>query len=162
VGKKKKTTFLFKTMTDIDIHRVTLKFFDFNFSPEELTSKLDLEPTETAIKGQEFFVGPKHKQIRKIWPWNFWAYQVEIVKRRHWIGDQIDDFIDNIIKPKQEKIKTITATCKAEFSIVQYIYEGCNPGLQFNKERLKVIADIGAEIDADIYVLGNEKEINKK
>lgn len=139
-------------MTHIDTHKVALKFFDFDCTPDELTRQLGLEPTETALKGQEYYVGPEHK---KIWPWNFWMHQVVIKKNGHWIGDQIDDFIDNIIKPRQEKIKEITLTCDSEFSIVQYIYEGCNPGLHFDNDRLKIITDIGAEIDADIYVLAN-------
>jgi len=82
-------------------------------------------------------------------------HQVVVKKNRHWIGNQIDEFIDNVIKPRQEKIKEIISTCDSEFSIVQYIYEGCNPGLHFENDRLKIIADIGAEIDVDIYVFGN-------
>ncbi|PCJ82776.1 MAG: hypothetical protein COA57_13100 [Flavobacteriales bacterium] len=151
-----------KEMTDIDTHKVALKFFDFDCSPDELTKEFGLEPTETALKGQEYHVGPEHRRLKKTWPWNFWMHQVIIVKNRHWIGDQIDDFLDNIIKPRQGKIKKIISTCESEFSIVQYIYEGCNPGLHFDNDRLKIITDIGAEIDVDIYVFGNGQEDEKE
>ena len=143
-------------MTDIDTHKVALKFFNFDCTPEELTEDLGLEPTKTGLKGQKYHLGPEAGKRIRTWEWNFWMYQVTVEKNRHWIGDQIDDFIDNIIKPRQEKIKKIiSTTCDSEFSIVQYIYEGCNPGLHFDNARLKIIADIGAEIDVDIYVLGN-------
>ena len=148
-------------MIKIDVHKVALKFFDFDYLPGQLTKDLGLEPTETALKGQVYHVGPEHKRIKKTWPWNLWMYEVVVEKNRFWIGDQIDEFIDNIIKPRQEKIKNIISTCQSEFSIVQYIYEGCNPGLHFDKDRLKIISDIGAEIDVDIYVLSNG-EIDEK
>ena len=150
-------------MKNINTHKVSLKFFDFDYSPEELTEILGLKPTETALKGQEYFIGSTHNKIKKIWPWNFWEYQQVIEKNDHWIGDQIDDFIDSIIKPRLLIIKELTASCDSEFSIVQYLYDGCNPGLHFDNSRLKIITAIGAEIDIDIYNFNDsEKDSIKK
>jgi len=149
-------------MAKIDTHKVALKFFNFECSPGEWTNKLGLEPTETALKGEEYFTGPSHNRIKKVWSWNFWMYQEVIKKKNHWIGDQIDAFIDNIIKPRQEKIKEIITKCDSEFSIVQYIYDGCNPGLHFDNTKLKILSDIGVEIDIDIYVLSSGQEGKKK
>ncbi len=142
-------------MQKVNVHKVALKFFDFDYLPAKLTDDLGLEPTKTALQGQLYHVGPKLSKIERKWSWNFWMYQVIVEKSRFQIGDQIDDFIEHIIKPRQEKIKNIASTCSAEFSIVQYIYDSCNPGLFFNKSQLKVISNIGVEIDIDIYVLGN-------
>ena len=149
-------------MPNIDTHKVALKFFNFDCTPYELTKQLAIEPTETALKGQDYYIGPKHKRIKKIWPWNFWMYQVVVERNRHSIVDQIDEFIDNVIKPRQEKIKEIVANCDCEISIVQIIYEGCNPGLHLDNGRLKILTDIGAEIDVDIYVLDNGRENEKE
>ncbi|PSR52106.1 hypothetical protein AHMF7605_00505 [Adhaeribacter arboris] len=149
-------------MIEIDTHKVSLKFFDFDCPPDELTKELGLEPTRTALKGQEYYIGPENKRVKKTWKWNFWEHQITIVEKDVWIGDLIDNYIDKVFQPRQENIKKITSKCRSEFSIVQYLYDGCNPGLHFKNNRLKIIADIGAEIDIDIYMLGSEQIENKE
>ena len=122
-----------------------------------MTKEIGVRPTKTAIKGQEYFVGPESKKIRKIWPYNYWEYSIT-KKERNWISEQVDHFIEGIIKPKEEKLKNIIASCEAEFSIVQYYYCGCNPGLHFDNEKLHLISNIGASLDIDIYCLSESEE----
>ena len=122
-----------------------------------MTKELGLEPTEAGIKGQEYFVGPEHGIIKKIWLHNYWEYRIT-KKEDSWISDQVDQFIDSILKPNQTKLKNIIATCEAEFSIVQYYYSGCNPGLHFDNAKLKIVSDIGASLDIDIYCLSETEE----
>ena len=145
---------------DINENHTTLKLFSFECPPEDLTKKLGLEPTKTAIKGQEYLVGPDHRKIKKTWPHNYWEYKIT-KKEDSWISEQVDQFIDSIIKPNQTKLRNIIATCEAEFSIVQYYYSGCNPGLHFDNAKLKIVSDIGASLDIDIYCLSEtEKDKN--
>ena len=141
---------------DIDENHTTLKFFNFRCSPEELTKELGLEPTKTAIKGKSYSQGPNGHKIEKIWPYNYWEYRIT-KKENKWISEQVDQFIDEIIIPKKGILKKIISSCEAEFSIVQYYYSGCNPGLHFDNKRLQLISDIGAEIDIDIYCLSEEE-----
>jgi hypothetical protein len=41
--------------------------------------------------------------------------------------------------------------------MVQYYYTGHNPGYGFKKEQIKILADINAEIDMDIYCLSKDE-----
>lgn len=141
---------------NINKNYITLKFFNFRCSPEVLTKELGLTPTKTGIKGQSYWQGAKDSKIKKIWPHNYWEYRVT-KKGNNWISGQVDQFIDEIIIPKKAILKKIISTCEAEFSIVQYYYSGCNPGLHFDNKRLQVISEIGAEIDIDIYCLSEEE-----
>ena len=56
----------------------------------------------------------------------------------------IDFFVDKIILPILSAIKNIIGCCEAEFSIVQYIYDSCNPGLHISNNTIKFLANIGA------------------
>jgi hypothetical protein len=141
---------------NIDENHTAIKLFNFKCSPEELTKKLGLEPTKTGVKGQSYWQGPADKKIEKIWPHNYWEYRV-VKNENKWISEQVDQFIDEIITPKKEILKQIISSCEAEFSIVQYYYSSCNPGLHFDNKRLQIISDIGAEIDIDIYCLSEEE-----
>jgi len=47
----------------------------------------------------------------------------------------------------------------AEFKIVQYYYEGYNPGYHFSIEALKVLVEANLELDIDVYSMaGTEDE----
>ncbi len=144
---------------DINENHITLKLFNFICSPDDLTKELGLVPTKTGIKGQEFFIGSQVKKIKKVWPHNYWEYRV-IKKEKNWVSEHVNQFIDNIIKPKEEKLKDIITSCEAELSIVQYYYCGCNPGFHFDNEKLQSITNIGASLDLDIYCLSeSEKDV---
>lgn len=142
---------------DIDENHTTIKFFNFTCAPEELTRNIGLKPTKTAIKGQKYWQGAKDKKIEKIWPHNYWEYRVTKNENK-WISEQVDQFIDEIIMPRKGILKNIISSCEAEFSIVQYYYSGCNPGLHFDKEKLQTISDIGASLDIDIYCLSETEK----
>ena len=145
-------------MAEISEHIVSFKILDYDCTSDEITSVLELEPTKIGIKGQKYEIGPKHKRITKTWKQNRWIYEVLVKRNNHWVGNQIDDFIKNVITPRQHKLKNIISTCRAEFKIVQYLYDSFNPGLHFSNSQLKIITDIGADIDVDIYVLKNAVE----
>ena len=149
-------------MKDIDTHIVSLKFFNFDGSLDELTKELGLEPTRIAQKGQEYYIGPQHNRVKKTLPWNFWEYQEVMKQNDHWTGDQINAYIEKIIEPRPEIIKNIIAKCQSEFSIVQYLYKGGNPRLHINNEKLLILAQIGTAIDIDFYVLGDEPDLRNK
>jgi hypothetical protein len=149
-----------KRKMGINQNHIAIKFFNFTCSHDNISKEIDLEPTRIGIKGNEYFIGPEHNKIRKIWPYNFWEYRV-LIEENTWISDLVDQFIDNIIKPRHDKIKNIMASCESEFSVVQYFYDGCNPGLHFDKQKLQIISSIGASLDIDIYCLSKaEEEIN--
>ena len=142
---------------DINENTTTLKLLSFDCSPDEITKTLNLEPTLTGIKGEEYSYGPRDKGLKKPWKHNYWEYRI-VRNENTWIGEQINHFIETIIEPRKEKLKEIIKTCEGEFSIVQYYYDGCTPGYNFENKYLKTICEIGADLDIDIFCLGEEDE----
>jgi len=138
--------------SEINRNHLILRFLDFDFDPDLITKKLELEPLSTGQKGDEYFVGPQ-KQIIKFRECSHWDYEWKI-KSNDFIGDLINKFFNEIIIPRLSSIKEICLNCKTiRFIIVQYYYTGHNPGYGFEKEQIKILADINAEIDMDIYCL---------
>ena len=80
------------------------------------------------------------------------------INSNEFIGDIIDKFFKEIIIPRIDLIKEIGQKCEAvRLIIVQYYYTGNNPGYGFEKEQIKVLAEINAEVDMDIYCLGEDE-----
>jgi len=130
----------------INENYITLKFSDFEFPPEILTKKLNLDPTHTALLGET-----RGKTILK-WNSNMWSYE-EFIKTNDFIGDLVKNFISRIITPRLKEIKVLTDAHYGELSIVQYYYSGWNPGYHFSKGILSVINKTGLDIDIDTYCL---------
>ena len=139
---------------EINQNRIILRFIDFDFNPDEISEKLGLKPLSIARKGEDYFVGKR--KFKKTYDCNHWDYEIKI-ETNDFIGDTVTNFIETIIKPRIELIKEISNTCRiTRLIIVQYYYTGCNPGYFFEKEQIKILADINAEIDMDIYCLSDD------
>ncbi|PIQ22862.1 MAG: hypothetical protein COW65_00685 [Cytophagales bacterium CG18_big_fil_WC_8_21_14_2_50_42_9] len=131
---------------------IELKIFDFDTDHRFISDLLGLNPTRTWTKGEEYFIGNKRNKIKKTRKENYWVYN-SINVSNDWIGYQIDKFLEDIIVPRKEAIKRITEQFHTEFSIVQYIYDSCNPGLYFDKKAIKILNECGLELNIDLYVL---------
>lgn len=141
------------SVNDLEINQnhVILRFIDFDFNPDEITEKLGLTPLSIARKGEDYFVGKR--KVKKTWEYNHWDYELK-TKTNEFIGDTIGEFFENIIEPRLDLIKEISSKSDiTRLIIVQYYYSGCNPGYAFEKRQVKILADIDAEIDMDIYCL---------
>ena len=135
-------------------NHVILRFVDFDFDPDYITKKLELKPLSIGRQGEEYFVGPQ--QICKVWEFNHWDYEIK-TKNNDFIGDTVDLFFNKIISPRLDKIKEISLKSKiTRLTIVQYYYSGHNPGYGFEREQVKILTDINAEIDMDIYCLADD------
>jgi hypothetical protein len=139
----------FRTMK-LNKNHIEIKFFDFSITHDEVTTILGLIPTHKWMKDEEYFVGPK--KIKKIRKGNFWGHEL-YAETNDFIGDQVEEFLKSIIAPRTSQIKELTDKYHGEFSVVQYMYDGCNPGLYFDKGQLKILNDCGLELNIDIYVL---------
>ncbi len=128
---------------------IGLKLFGFECGFEEISDQLALTPTGTARKCLPKSERPADKRI---WSSNVWLYEC-VIKSNDFIGDHITKFIDDIIIPKRDVIQELSKTCEIEFSIVQYMHYGCNPGFCLNNSQLRIFAEIGAELNIDIYCL---------
>ena len=137
-------------------NHLILRFLDFDFDPDLISKKLQLEPMSSGLKGEEYFFGPQ-KQISKFRECNHWDYEWKNYSN-DFIGDYIEKFFNEIIIPRLDLIKEISLDCKTiRFIIVQYYYTGHNPGYGFEKNQIKILADINAEVDMDIYCLNKDE-----
>jgi hypothetical protein len=136
-----------------NLNHIILWFLNFDHSPEEITEKLGLLPTRTAVKGQEHLnSGSTNRKIHKF---NFWEYEWKI-ESNEFVGELVDKFIDEIIRPRIREIKMLADTIDAELKIVQYYYSGYNPGYHFSVEKMKILSEANLEIDIDTYCLTEE------
>ena len=139
---------------EINQNHIILRFIDFDFNPDEITEKLGLAPLSIARKGEDYFVGKR--KVKKTWEYNHWDYELK-TKTNDFIGETISKFFETMIEPRLDMIKEISRKCEiTRLIIVQYYYSGCNPGCAFEKSQVKILADIDAEIDMDIYCLSEE------
>jgi hypothetical protein len=134
---------------------LSLGIYGFNEDPLFITEFLNLQPNSHGKKGEEYFIG-KNKDIKKIVDENYWTYKWE-QESNDFIGDFIEKFIDEIILQKFYKFKELSKKCEIQFQIVQYYYTGWNPGVHIDKKKLKVLSEIEASIDIDIYCLSEEE-----
>ena len=137
-------------------NHITIKLEGFSCSPEEITEKIGLQPTRTAIKNQEYQTGSPQNRITKKYKNNYWEFRV-VTNETTWISDLARQFLEDNVRPRIDQIKHIVSGCEGELSIVQYVNEGCNPGLHFEKEEIELLSQIGFELDIDIYCLAEEK-----
>ena len=142
-------------LPDQNKNHIILSFYDFDYSPETISDKLNLVPTDFGIKGEEYFLG-KGNKVKKIWESNTWRFEWNL-RSNDFIGDIIEKFIDEIIIARIEAIKELSITSEVEFSVVQYYYDGCNPGVYIKKEHTKILSEINSSVNIDIYCLGKDK-----
>jgi hypothetical protein len=134
-------------------NHISLSFFDFDCDPKDITDELQLSPTSIGEKGGEYSIGPPENRIIKTNEYNYWQYKWSI-DTNEFIGNIITRFIIEIIEPRAANILSLASKASIHFQVAQYYYDGCNPGVFINKECIKTLADIGADIDIDIYCLG--------
>ncbi len=137
--------------SEINQNHIILRFIDFDLDPNVVSRKLGLEPLSIARQGEEYFVGKR--RVRKTWEFNHWDYELK-TETNEFIGSTMDQFFNEVLIPKSTEIKEISQLSRiTRFIVVQYYYTGPNPGYCFDKEQVKLLADISAEIDMDIYCL---------
>lgn len=157
LDKKDYTKLMGSVDSKINQNHLILRFIDFDFDPDLITDKLGLAPLSTGQKGDEYFIWPQ-KDISKIRNCSHWDFEWKLMTN-DFIGDLIDKFFKEVITPRLDSIKEIGLNCETtRFLIVQYYYTGHNPGYGFEKEQIKLLADINAEIDMDIYCLCEDEE----
>ncbi len=147
---------------DTNQNHISLSIFDFDIDPCDITENLQLSPKSIGVKGEKYTVGLPDNRIEKIRDYSHWQFEWEL-STNEFIGDIIDRFIKEIIAPRIDKLMRLANSSSMQFQIVQYYYDGCNPGICIESENLRILTKIGASIDIDIYCLGeqNLKTANK-
>ncbi len=126
-----------------------LNIIGFDMNPDEITKEVGVNPTKTRIKGEYRTVGTKtpRKIINKE---NQWILESSL-SRKLPLEKHLEHLLDKI-KFHKDSFKYLTKSCTVELNSALYYYEA-NPGLSFETELLKEIADFDISLNLDIYCL---------
>lgn len=124
----------------------SIVFTGDDFDPEEITSYIGLKPSKIWYKGEKI----QNSAIKR--KKNGWLLSTgrEISLD---LDIQIREITDSI-KPHISKIIEICQkfNLETELSCAIYIEDDKIPSIHFEKDILKIISDLKAEIDIDIYM----------
>lgn len=129
--------------------RVDLRIIGFNCSPDEITSSLGVFPTRTWEAGMLIY----EKGSRR-YKENGWELSSGLGE-----NSSFEEQVDAIVEKIHSHLESFIAVCSAyyvELSCAMYIAsddEESTPPFHIKKRALKILSQIDAEIDVDIYVL---------
>lgn len=121
-----------------------------NFLPEDITTILNIKPTEAYYKNEDFLGGKENNILmkRKGCAWSLATEYAESL-------DVVFEIrkLYNILKNKKAELLDISLkfSVSYKFDIVIYI-GGDNPIIGIEKEIVKFASDISAEFEFDTYV----------
>ena len=136
-------------------NHVKMLIHNFDYHPDQISKKLMIEPHSIGVKGEPYEIGPPHNRIKKTHEYSYWEHEWKIFTN-DFIGDIVEKYVNNFIKPNTSSLKEIAADCDMQFTVIQYYYDGCNPGFHFDKSVVQILSDLGASIDIDLYCLSEE------
>ena len=131
---------------------IELKFYHFDILHKDLTELIKLTPTHFWVIGDNYKIGPPNRNGERIRTSNFWCFD-KFAETNENLGDLVEEFIDNVIVLRIQEIKSLTEKYHGEFSVVQYMYEGCNPGFCLSKNHIDILSKCGLALNIDFYVL---------
>ncbi|WP_041234004.1 DUF4279 domain-containing protein [Cylindrospermum stagnale] len=121
----------------------TITGFDYN--PDEITSILGILPTKTWKIGD--VIGKGLLRRKK----NGWVLKSQLEQSAD-LESHIKDVLARL-QPSWEKLIEICSQYYTEISCVIYCYDPQSPVIHFNKQIIKSVFEINAEIDVDYYCL---------
>ena len=136
---------------------IYLSIFGDNFNPEDLTAKINIQPTHTHRKGdiiprpKSLYVKPGSPPLRR--KEDAWEYDLGYI---HTIdSDEISDIIENTFRDKVSDISEFVKTYNllVKLFVVLNIDPEQTPAVGFKPSFVKILGDLYAEIDMDIYVI---------
>lgn len=119
-----------------------------DLNPEEVTSKLGIQPTKTWLKDE--LISPKAR-IR--YQQNGWKLRSHLET-----SDDLGEHFHTVLEQFKQSWLPLVELCsiyEAEFCGVIYT-SGERPAIHFDKDILKAVLQLNAEIDVDLYVLPPE------
>ena len=119
---------------------------DLQLDPKQITRELGFPPSETWMRGEPTVPGGliKHKQ-------NGWAANSRLAKSAT-VEQHAEDILA-ALAPVWSKFIELSKSHYVELSCVVYSNGGDRPELGFKNKVVKQLAEIGAHIDIDFYVL---------
>ncbi|MBY0216252.1 DUF4279 domain-containing protein [Paenibacillus illinoisensis] len=119
--------------------------FGDQFDPNIITNTLLINPTRVWLKGDSI----RRDLVRKETCWEIATDYEESLD----INDQIDKIKALIQDHKDQVIKLIKQNnLKCKFDVVINIENNISPAMYLNKNTIKFVCDLEAEIDFDLYI----------
>ena len=118
------------------------------FSPEDISMRLSLEPTSSWKKGSQ---NPKTQLKRNHSRWNLDSR----LSRSASLEDQVKDVIEQL-KPHSAAISEIRSAVDGGIQLVGYFYTNY-PGFGLDAATLSDLAQLRLGIDCDFYYLYSDK-----
>ena len=139
----------------------TLSIYSKKITAEQITHKLGLAPHKSWIKGNRKVLLNRKTGERRILPAVHKEHLWEL-KSKSSSTISLDVPVRQLLirlKPYSKMIKRLSAqpNVNVQLSGVIYWYQDSTPPLNFKKEILRAINDLGASLDLDLYMLGGEK-----
>ncbi len=124
------------------------------FDPDEVTTKVSINPTETWRKGDLINLrGTRRHQE------NGWSVYSKIEK-----SADLEEHINSVLEQLHAGWIPLLELCKcyaAEIACVIYYRRGSVPAIHFDPDIIAQAAKLNAEIDVDFYVLPEESASDK-
>lgn len=127
--------------------KARLTVAEFECSPEEVTNLLGICPTKTWLCGET--VTPRAKNVHK-------SNGCILISPRDPVNSTVDVQVDSlisIITPHIEAFAKLPAGVYIELSCIIRVADYGRPVVGFSADTVRVLAQIGANIDIDIYDL---------
>lgn len=139
----------------------TLSIYSTKITSEQITKKLGLAPDRSWVKGEGRILLNHKTGERRTLPGLHKNHLWEL-RSKSSATTSLDAPVRqllNRLKPYSKKIKSLSAlpNVDVQLSGVIYWYQDSAPPLNFKKEVMGAINDLGAGLDLDLYMLGDEK-----
>ncbi|WP_143309451.1 DUF4279 domain-containing protein [Chitinophaga vietnamensis] len=135
--------------------KVYLKIHDFDCAVDEITTLIGINPSQAWQEG-DLIPGRNTDMRRKFSSW--------ILASNADAHASIEEHVEalvNIISPRLKVFKDLISIYRGELTIVVYAYNEYNVGGYVNKDKLRVLLDLGVSLDIDIYFLNHaESKMN--
>jgi hypothetical protein len=136
-------------------NHLKLVIYGFDYQPNLISEKLMIEPHSVGIKGESYEIGSPQNRIKKTHEYSYWEHEWKVYTN-DFVGDIVEKYVDDFVRPNMASLIELSEDSDLQFTVVQYYYDGCNPGFHFDKRVVKILSDLGASIDIDLYCLSDD------
>ena len=124
--------------------RVHFTLTGTDFEPEAVTAATSLKPAKIWHVGD--FIGVSSRR----YDYHGWRIDSGLAETTG-MAEQLEALLARL-EPARRSLEPFIGTAYAEIGCVIYAYE-CVPEMHFSRDALQRVAEIGAEIDIDLYCL---------
>lgn len=124
-----------------------------NIDPDELSNRVGVKATKAVRKGEQRRQrAPNGKEtLSPPSKGNMWSFKLESAPVPAEL--RLASLLDKL-EPFAERIAALPAECRRTISIAYYGYRSSMGGLNFAPDMLRRVANLGADLDVDLYARG--------